>query len=137
MNTTYVIYDKLGRIVLFGECDDSLVSLQSVPEGCKLIKGVQGHWNTHYIINDLVIEKPPRPSKNHTFNYETKSWEPDLAYTLNQIRSTRNNLIAQSDWTQLSDIPPETKALWEPYRQALRNITDQEDPFNITWPTPP
>jgi len=39
----------------------------------------------------------------------------------------------------LDDVPltDEKKAEWETYRQELRDITDQPDPFNINWPTPP
>jgi hypothetical protein len=134
--TTYVVYDATGKIVSFGECDESVVSIQVVPSGCMLLEGATGRWDTHYVDNGVVVEKPARPSSNHVFDYETKSWQPDATYALAQVRSVRNNLIAQSDWTQLSDIPAETKALWEPYRQALRDVTSQ-DPFNVVWPTPP
>jgi hypothetical protein len=49
------------------------------------------------------------------------------------IRSARNELLKDSDWTQLSDSPVD-KAAWALYRQALRDITKQPDPFNISWP---
>ena len=49
------------------------------------------------------------------------------------IRSARNELLKDSDWTQLSDSPVD-KTAWATYRQALRDITQQPDPFNITWP---
>jgi hypothetical protein len=135
--TTYVIHDSTGKIISFGECDGSAVQLQAVPQGCTLLEGVKGHWDTHYVNNNAVVDKPTRPSSNHVFDYATKSWQPDATYALAQVRSLRNSLIAQTDWTQLSDIPAETKALWEPYRQALRDVTNQPDPFNIVWPTPP
>ena len=50
------------------------------------------------------------------------------------IRNQRNQLLAQSDWTQLADTPVD-KTSWATYRQELRDITAQPDPFNITWPT--
>ena len=53
------------------------------------------------------------------------------------VREKRNKLLTESDWTQLPDIPQATKDLWEPYRQELRDVTNQPDPYNITWPTPP
>jgi hypothetical protein len=52
------------------------------------------------------------------------------------IREERNQLLAECDWTQLPDAPVET-AVWSTYRQALRDITLQEDPFNIVWPEKP
>ena len=55
-----------------------------------------------------------------------------------EARDLRRELLVGSDWTQLPDIPQATKDLWAPYRQALRDITDQEGyPYDITWPTPP
>ena len=52
-------------------------------------------------------------------------------------RVTRNALLQASDWTQLPDVPLATKEAWAEYRQALRDITNQPDPFNIVWPVPP
>lgn len=56
-----------------------------------------------------------------------------------EIRTQRNQLLADSDWTQLADNPLTNvqQAEWATYRQALRDVTSQEDPFNITWPTKP
>ena len=56
-----------------------------------------------------------------------------------QIRGLRDSKLLECDWTVLPDVPltAEKKAEWETYRQALRDITTQPDPFNITWPTPP
>jgi hypothetical protein len=53
------------------------------------------------------------------------------------VRSQRNALLSASDWTQLPDVPLATKETWAAYRQALRDITDQSDPFNIVWPVQP
>ena len=55
------------------------------------------------------------------------------------VRSEREIKLQSCDWTALNDVPldPSVKTEWETYRQALRDITDQSDPFNIVWPTPP
>jgi len=55
------------------------------------------------------------------------------------VRASRNQRLAVSDWTVLPDvpIPPGKEDEWVDYRQELRDITDQPDPFNINWPTPP
>jgi len=55
------------------------------------------------------------------------------------VRFHRDKKLQSCDWTVLPDVPldPSVLAEWETYRQALRDITDQSDPFNITWPTPP
>ena len=55
------------------------------------------------------------------------------------VRGQRDVKLQSCDWTVLPDVPmSDTKrGEWETYRQALRDITDQSDPFNIVWPTPP
>ena len=52
------------------------------------------------------------------------------------VREQRNAKLAASDWTQLPDAPVDA-SVWAEYRQALRNVTDQTDPFDIAWPTAP
>ena len=54
-----------------------------------------------------------------------------------EIREIRNQLLMECDWTQLSDISTEIKNFWSSYRQDLRNITNQTNPFNIIWPVKP
>lgn len=75
------------------------------------------------------------------YHVPTNTWMPRPALPnfvkWNIVRDQRNALLAQSDWTQLPDVPLATKEAWATYRQALRDITDQSDPFNIVWPTPP
>lgn len=56
-----------------------------------------------------------------------------------KVRADRNAKLAASDWTQLVDTPLTNteQGEWAVYRQSLRDITNQEDPFNITWPEEP
>ena len=49
------------------------------------------------------------------------------------VRTERNHRLMMCDWTQLPDAPVDAAA-WAIYRQALRDITDQTDPFNIICP---
>ena len=55
------------------------------------------------------------------------------------VRPERDKLLLESDWTQGTDSPlsDSKKAEWKTYRQALRDITTQSDPENVTWPTRP
>ena len=57
-------------------------------------------------------------------------------------RSVRNQLLSDSDWTQVTDsaLTDEAKALWVTYRTALRNLTAHENWPNLEdadWPTKP
>jgi hypothetical protein len=49
------------------------------------------------------------------------------------VRTQRNQMLKDTDWTQVLDSPVD-KTAWATYRQALRDITTQADPFNIVWP---
>ena len=67
--------------------------------------------------------------------------ETEISYRIEnqweEVRVLRNQLLTECDWTQLADISSEIKELWITYRQDLRNITNQSNPFNIIWPTKP
>jgi hypothetical protein len=56
-----------------------------------------------------------------------------------QVRSIRNQYLKDSDFTMLEDFPQRGIKLqeWKTYRQALRDVTLQLDPFNIVWPIKP
>lgn len=57
------------------------------------------------------------------------------------IREQRNEILTKSDWSQTLDVIAQMtfdqKDQWRNYRQALRDITLQSDPFNIQWPSLP
>ena len=78
---------------------------------------------------------------NWVWKWVVTDWEQEAidAATEQQwstIRSERNKRLADCDWTQLPDAPVD-QAAWAIYRQALRDITNQTDPFNITWASEP
>ena len=56
-----------------------------------------------------------------------------------EVRSERNRLLTECDWTQFQDTPISGSKLteWQAYRQSLRDITTQSNPFEIIWPVTP
>ena len=65
-----------------------------------------------------------------------------LPATVDQLsataRTTRDALLAKTDWTQMPDVPQLTKDKWAPYRQALRDVPAQVGfPADIIWPVAP
>lgn len=56
-----------------------------------------------------------------------------------EVRDIRDSLLSQSDWTQFQDTPITGSLLtdWQTYRQGLRDITTQDNPYSLTWPTKP
>jgi len=62
---------------------------------------------------------------------------PDVSEVAEKVRFTRDNLLKNSDWTQIADAPVD-KAAWATYRQALRDLPKEAGfPWTITWPTEP
>ncbi len=53
-------------------------------------------------------------------------------------RRHRDALLADTDWTQLPDVPEATRNAYTAYRQALRDVPAQEGfPNDIVWPVAP
>jgi hypothetical protein len=60
-----------------------------------------------------------------------------IADKANAIRAERDRKLVESDWTQVLDAAVD-KAAWATYRQALRDIPQQEGfPATVVWPTQP
>jgi hypothetical protein len=55
-------------------------------------------------------------------------------------RAKRDRLLAESDWVVIkaAELDEPVPGPWSAYRQALRDITEQEDfPQSVTWPEKP
>lgn len=53
------------------------------------------------------------------------------------VRSNRDSLLRESDFSQLPDAPV-NKPAWAAYRQALREIPEQSSfPQSVIWPVAP
>ena len=69
-----------------------------------------------------------------------KVWTPplDLDAVLTALRAKRNELLSESDFSQLSDAPVDSTA-WAVYRQELRDLPSTVDSATgqFTWPTKP
>ena len=63
-----------------------------------------------------------------------EAYKPDM---WGEIREIRDTLLTETDWVSGDDVPTGHKTKWQAYRQALRDVTNQSDPYNITWPTEP
>ena len=71
---------------------------------------------------------------------EQATWESDcLEMQWDVVRRERDMLLSATDYTDLPNTPITTECRNEflAYRQALRDITNQSDPYNIIWPQIP
>jgi len=67
----------------------------------------------------------------------TEEIEQRTEQQANDVRQERNNKLSDCDWTQLADAVVDKQA-WAEYRQALRDIPQQEGfPFNVVFPEQP
>lgn len=91
------------------------------------------------------VEQTPRYSedalaiaKRQAYNGEYTI--EDAPMTPEEARAQRDKLLLDTDWTQVLDAPidAETREAYRSYRQALRDIPEQEGfPDTITWPELP
>lgn len=82
---------------------------------------------------DVSVDGVVRTLTAEEYAHE-KFMENDTKWVM--VRTERNHRLMMCDWTQLPDAPVDATA-WAAYRQELRDITTQTDPFNITWPQEP
>ena len=61
--------------------------------------------------------------------------QSSIDYQWKSVKEHRNKLLIESDWIcSVTDYCPPNKQQWILYRQALRDITTQPNPYKIVWP---
>jgi hypothetical protein len=85
-------------------------------------------------INQNRLISPPLYNTN--FTQSNVKTEEDF---YNELRVKRNELLADTDWTMLLDVPisKEKRQEYAVYRQQLRDLPLKATPDNLTWPTKP
>lgn len=134
----YVVYAPNGQITKIVDCPEDIIEYQ-LSDGEQYLPSINAIDDKYYVENNVIVEMPQQPFSYCIFDYSTKQWiDPRTPETQWQIvRQQRDLLLQQSDYTQLSDVPLDNKSAWATYRQELRDVTNQPDPFNIVWPVPP
>ena len=132
----FIKYDPTnGKILLSGDIPEHMIPLQ----GEHVLKLDASPFH-HYIDLETLkpISKPEKQEGFYIWSDDDKEWKVDVVMAEYSVTSKRNQLLVDSDWTQLSDIPAATKKKWKDYRQQLRDITDQPGfPTEILWPIKP
>lgn len=90
---------------------------------------------------------PARPFAEAKLKYINNSWQWEdprteaeiLATQWASIKAKRDSLLTSSDWRVIkaADTGVPLAENWKVYRQILRDITTQSDPFRIIWPIAP
>ena len=85
-------------------------------------------------IESWTVDGLTKPTDKQLASY--KDWETRKG--LDELRPIRNELLAQSDWTQNRDVTLSNDADWKTYRQALRDITKTYKSLeDVKWPEKP
>jgi hypothetical protein len=97
-------------------------------------------WKPHDKATQKLIPVAPYIEDNQVFTVEVadkteEELTQDSLNIANEVRAKRNQLLIETDWTQVADAPVDKQA-YAAYRQALRDITTQEGfPLDINWPS--
>jgi hypothetical protein len=106
-----------------------------------LYQEVPNHVKANAMLVDGGWVNPPEPSpltpEQIAIN-EAALADSLLQELADSVRAERNVLLAETDWSQAVDAPQAIKDKYATYRQALRDIPQQEGfPAAIVWPTKP
>ena len=102
---------------------------------------IANYWMIEYTAVDMFSDYTDEDGVLHTKAEQEAAYQADLdSKAAESVRKERDEKLAATDWRVIkayetgSNIP----AVWEIYRQALRDITTQEGfPHSVEWPTEP
>ena len=123
----------------------SLVYLFDADNNClSVVEGLDAFLASEYASKNnaasfLISETriPLEKAKKSGANVVSVEPVKSQAVKWQEIRTERFFKLQETDWTQLPDVSPQVKAKFVAYRQALRDITNQPNPFTIVWPQRP
>lgn len=107
----YIIYNSLGEILRTGMCGNNDFAIQA-GDGEFVLEGTADP-RYQKVQDGTVVSKSQ--SDIESFN---------IKVTQDNLRYIRNNMLLQTDWTQMPDAPLslEQKQQWATYRQQLRDL---------------
>jgi len=126
---TAVIYNANGIITLTGTVSENTVESWAIANAAAS--------GGNYIIVDNPISSDTYMVVNQQLVPLSSAIKTQNQWVL--VKYQRDKLLSETDWhvTKAVETGQPINQDWANYRQQLRDITDQPDPFNIVWPTPP
>ena len=112
------------------------------PYGVSIRDGVEevsGQWFTKFVAGPVFTDTTDDEGKVTTAADNEAAYKARIdTEVATYVRTERDKLIAETDWTQLADsqLSDSVKASWVTYRQELRDLpTTSGFPHTMTWPT--
>ena len=100
------------------------------------VEQVDGKWYTKYILGPVFIDQVVDGVTTTAAEQEDAYKAQKDAEQSKNVRATRDQKLASTDWRFRSDMTPSQE--WKDYCQALRDVPSQEGfPWDITWPVEP
>ena len=135
--TTEEVLDSLGADVVFEgpQATGGTVYQFSMPDG---VEQIEGKWYTKYTLGPVFTDTTDDAGNVTSASDNEAAYKAAKdAEQAKSVRASRNTLLTDTDWTQLTDSPADTLT-WATYRQALRDISKQPGfPWTIDWPEQP
>jgi hypothetical protein len=133
--TTTEVLEALGADVVFegAQATGGTVYQYSQASG---VEQVDGKWYTKYILGPVFIDQVVDGVTTTAAEQEATYKAQKDAEQAKNVRATRDDKLADTDWRFRSDMTPSQE--WIDYCQALRDVPSQEGfPWTIMWPTQP
>jgi hypothetical protein len=104
-----------------------------------VVKDANGNWVTAWAVRDMFADTTDEDGVTTTKAEHVAAYQAGLDATAGKaVRTTRNTLLAATDYFALTDVP--MGAEMTTYRQALRDITSHASFPNLVeadWPVKP
>jgi hypothetical protein len=132
----YTTYDSSGEF-LFSVADNG-----TYPIPANSTEGTYESTRSYFDFDQQqVVDKSEKPSNEHVWNADNKTWIVDLGLLATKERTRRNQLLFQIDRVNPAwhnTLTTDQQAELATYRQSLLDVPQQADfPSNHTWPTKP
>ena len=89
-------------------------------------------------LEQIIAEDIARMNENNAKSESERGPVPTVEDDMNCLRYERDRRIAETDWTQLPDVPETTRTMWQTYRQTLRDVPQNyTNMIDVVWPTKP
>ena len=112
---------EFGMFRVFFSTQPEITATQVLEENSPIFSNEDQRWTQVWQVRDMTAEEVQQRNDGKA----------------SEVRTIRNEKLAETDWTQLSDSTVD-KSAWAVYRQELRDIPLQSGfPLDVIWPTKP
>jgi len=103
------------------------------------VTNIDGKWYTFYKLGPVFTDREATETEPAMTAAEQEAAYQAMrdAEQAKSVRSSRTQMLKDSDWTQIADSTAD-KTAWATYRTALRDVPTQAGfPWTIDWPVAP